>query len=159
MLLPLLALIAASGCEKTNDVPRLQDEALAMAKGYQERFDELAHRAEAINPASLGTTEVQRAYQQARSTLDRYRNDLRQVPIQAQAGVTNGNPDELRKLIDSKRAWFEGGMMEAISEITAVESWLGMARQRRMTPQAPQAPEPDTEDSLPVAPGSDALIR
>ncbi|HEX2686977.1 MAG TPA: hypothetical protein VHN14_10185, partial [Kofleriaceae bacterium] len=64
----LIALSAASGCEKTNDVPRLADEALVMAKSYQERFDDLARRAEAINPSRLGTTEVQRIYQQAQAT-------------------------------------------------------------------------------------------
>lgn len=157
MLVPLLVLI---GCEKTNDMPHLQDEALAMAKRYQQRFDDLAHRAEAINPASLGTTEVQRVYQQARSALVRYRNDVRQVAPQVQTAAKTGNPDELRKLVDAKRAWFEGGVMEATAQVAAVESWLDVAKQRHMTPQAPTeipatVPAGDVPDDL----GSDAPIR
>ena len=35
LLAALLALFTASGCEKINDVPRLRDEAVTMANGYQ----------------------------------------------------------------------------------------------------------------------------
>jgi hypothetical protein len=162
VLLSLLALSAAPGCEKTNDIPRLHDEALVMAKGYQQRFDELAHRVETIDPSRLTTSEVQRVYQQAKSTIERYRNDVRQVPTQAEAGVKNGNPDELRKLIDERREQFEGGVIEATSELSAVESWIAMAERlhgaRRITPEPPDS-EPDTDDSAPAAPGSDAPTR
>jgi hypothetical protein len=162
LVFPLLASIAASGCEETNDVVRLQDEALVMAKAYQQRFDELAHRADAIDPQTLSTAEVQRVYQHARSTLGRYRNEVRQAPIQAQTGARNGNPDELRKLIASLRERFEEGVIDATSGLTAVESWLGVAEQRQMTPRAPAEPlatEPATEDPAPEAPGSDAPIE
>ena len=47
-LLALLAALAVSGCEKTNDLPVLKDEAVATAKTYQEQLDDLAHRAQVI---------------------------------------------------------------------------------------------------------------
>ncbi|HEX2692258.1 MAG TPA: hypothetical protein VHN14_36870, partial [Kofleriaceae bacterium] len=90
------------------------------------------------------------------------RNDVRQIAVQAQAGVKNGSPDDLHNLIDSKREWFDSGVMEASSELAAVESWLGMARQRQnpsQPPPAPPSPAPGTEDSAPAAPGSDAPVR
>ena len=167
---PLLALIvasglasgAASGCAKPNDLPRLEEEALVMAKGYQQRFDDLARRVDAIAPGRLRTTEVQKVYEEAKSTIERFRNDVRQVPVQTQAGVKNGNPDDLRKFIDDRRERFEGGVIEATAELGAVESWLGTAEQRQnasQPPPAPPTPEPDTEAPAPVAPGSDAPAR
>ncbi len=159
----LLALLAASGCEKVDDVPRLRDEALTTATGYQERFDDLAHRAAAIKPDRLTTTEVQRVYQQAKTTLDRFRNDVRQFPVQAQASATNGNPEDLQKLIDVTRERFEGGVIEATTELTAVENWLAAVEQHGAlrtpgAPAAPASPEPGTDDPA-AAPGSETPIR
>jgi len=162
LLSALFALFTASGCEKINDVPRLRDEALTIAAGYQERFDDLAHRAAAINPDRLTTTEVQRVYLQAKSTLDRFRNDVRQFPVQVQAGAANGNAEELAKLIDETRARFEHGVIETTTELTAVENWLTAAdqhgAQRGAPPPAPASPEPRTDDPA-AAPGSETPIR
>jgi hypothetical protein len=160
LLSALLALFTASGCEKVNDVPRLKDEALTMASGYQERFDDLAHRAAAINPDRLTTTEVQRVYLQAKSTLDRFRNDVRQFPVQAQTSAVNGNPEDLQKLIDVTRERFEDGVIEATTELTTVENWLTAADQHgaQRAPATPAAPEPATEDPA-AAPGSETPIR
>ena len=159
----LLALLAASGCEKVDDVPHLRDEAVTLANLYHERFDDLAHRAAAINPDRLTTTEARRVYQQAKITLDRFRNDVRQVPVQAQASAANGNPEDLQKLIDATRERFEGGVIEATQELTAVENWLAAAEQHGAlrpsgAPAAPASPEPGTEDPA-DAPGSETPIR
>jgi len=159
VLSALLALCTASGCEKVNDVPRLKDEALTMASGYQERFDDLAHRAAAIKPDRLTTSEAQRVYLQAKSTIDRFQNDVRQLPVQAQTSAANGNAEDLQKLIDMTRERFEDGVIEATSELTAVENWLAAADQHGAprAPAPPAAPEPGTED--PAAPGSETPIR
>ena len=163
LLSALVALFTASGCEKVNDVPHLKDEALTMASGYQERFDDLAHRAAAINPDRLTTTEVQRVYLQAKSTIDRFRNDVRQLPVQAQTSAANGNPEDLQKLIDVTRERFEGGVIEATTELTAVENWLAAAEQHGAlrpsgAPPDRASPEPGTEDPA-AAPGSETPIR
>jgi hypothetical protein len=73
--------------------------------------------------------------------------------------VTNSNPEELQKLIDATREHFETGVIEATSELSAVESWLAVAEQRRSAPAAPPVPEPGADEPAPVAPGSDAPIR
>jgi hypothetical protein len=159
-MIAVLALTAA-GCEKANDLPRMQDEALATARSYQGRFDELARRAEAIRTDRLRTAAVQRVFEQARSTLARYRNDLKQVPILVQAGVKSANPEELLKLIDTMRERFEGGVIEASSELAAVESWIAMADREgdlQVAP-APASAEPATGGPPPEAPGSSATDR
>lgn len=165
----LLAWIAASGCGKTNDVPRLKDEALATARAYQQRFDELAHRAEVIGrrgntlpPDTLNSADAQRVYRQAQGKLEEYRRNLQQAPALVEAGVKSGSSEALHKLIDSWHERFEGGVIETTSELAAVEGWISSAEQRqgaaRIAP-APPASEPVTGDAAPAAPGSAAPIR
>ena len=103
---------------------------------------------------------MQRVYQQAKTTLDRFRNDVRQFPVQAQASAANGNPEDLQKLIDVTRERFEGGVIEATAELTAVENWLVAAEQHGAprVPPAPAPPEPGTDDPT-GAPGEGAPIR
>jgi hypothetical protein len=153
----LLTVFVMAGCDKGNDVPRMQAEALDLAKAYQARFDELYRRASAIPRDHLSTADAQWAYGQAISTLDRFRNDLKQVPVMAQAGAKSGNPDELEKLIDSMRGRFEAGVIDATSKLSAVESWLAIAEHQGG--QAPRAPDPapgETQPADPTAPGSPA---
>jgi len=159
----VLALAVASGCEKTNDLPRLQEEALATAKRYQERFDELAHRAEAIGkrartlpPSSQNSSDAQRVYGLAIRAISQARASLTQVPRQVEDEVSErapgapGKPPEalakrretLVKRIDNLREDSDQAMLEATADLSAVESWVTFAEQR------PDAPPP--------APGSDA---
>jgi hypothetical protein len=151
-LVVLSVLLAA--CEKPNDVPRMQDEALALAKSYQDRFDDLAHRAQAIHPERLASLDAQRTYQQASSRLIRSRNDLRQVPLSVRAGAQHA-PEEMQKLIDSMRERFEGAVIQANAELDAVESAVAMTEQRPGSAPAPAAPatEPVTGDPQPDDPG------
>jgi hypothetical protein len=155
----LLAAGLLGACDKPNDLPHLQDEATTAAKSYQERFDDLARRARAIHGETL-SSDTQRVYQQAISTLSRYRNDLRQIPLRIQAGARSGPPEELQKLIDEMQERFEGGVIEANAELTAVESQIALADQRphgapAPAPAAPAAPQPSEGNTA----GSDAPIQ
>jgi hypothetical protein len=153
VLFPLLALIAAPGCEKTNDVPRLKDEALAVKKDYEQRFDELAHRAEAIGrrgktlpPDAQDAVSAQRIFRQALSRIEEDRGNLQQVPTGIEAGAKSGNPEELGKLIDGLRERLDRGVVETTSDLAAVESWLGVVEQQQRAARAqaaPPAPDPD----------------
>jgi hypothetical protein len=174
LLAPLFAVIAASGCEKTNDVPRLQEEALAIQKTYQERLGELAQRAEVLGkrgntlpPDAPNSADAQRSYRQAREKLEECHGNLQQVPTRVRAGTTS---EELDKLIDELRERLEACVVETTSELAAVESWIGVTVQRQgAAPTAPAAPSaaagtvptaaPGTSDQAPDAPGSDAPIR
>lgn len=165
VFVPLLVLLAASGCEKTNDVPHLKDEALATAKDYQQRFDELTRRADTIGrrinalpPDTLNSADAKRVYARAMAELEEYHGYLRQVPIRIQAGVTNGSPDELPKLIDEMHSRLEDGVIETTWELSAVESWIAVAAQRRGAPRTGPANDAAT-DEPPVDPASGAPIR
>jgi hypothetical protein len=151
----LLAAGLLGACDKPNDLPHLLEEATTAAKSYQDRFDDLARRARAIHGETL-SSDTQRVYQQAISTLSRYRNDLRQIPLRIQAGARSGPPEELQKLIDEMQERFEGGVIEANAELTAVESQIALADQRpHGAPATPAAPQPSEGNTA----GSDAPIQ
>jgi len=163
VLVTLLALLVASGCEKPNDLPRLQDEAVATAKIYQRRLDELSHRAAVVGPrvAALpadapDATRARQIYQQAVSTIDERRRELQQqLPLGVQAGMKSGNPDELARLIDRTRESQGRAVIEATAGLSAVESWIAIAEQRQIAPRAAAAPsarEPDDRPSGSQAP-------
>ena len=150
----LFALLVASGCEKPNDLPRLQDEAVATAKVYQQRLDELALRATALGPRVVAlpsdmpdTTRARQLYQQALSTIEAHRRELQQeLPLGVQAGMKSGNPLELIQLIDRIRENQEHGATEATAELSAVESWVAIAEQRQYAPRSAAAAPPATDD-------------
>jgi hypothetical protein len=95
----LVVLIAASACDRTSDLPRLQDEALAAARDYQQRFDELAHRAEALPQRSTGAPAgapyrdaAQLAFRQAVVAIEEHRQALQQISAKVQTAAKSGNP-------------------------------------------------------------------
>jgi hypothetical protein len=162
----LAVALAVTGCEKTNDLPRLQEEALATANRYQERLDELSRRillagqrAGAMRDA-IDAPNAARVYQKARASLERSRNDLRQVPTWVQNAAKEGKQDELRKIIAELHERVDETMQEAAAGIDAVESWLAISEQRKSAPQTTtaQAAAP-TEPAGDDAPGSPAPTR
>ena len=154
----VLALATAAGCEKVNDMPRLQDEALEVAKIYRVRLDDLTRRADAIQPSQLTANDANWSYGQARGALDRVRNELQQLPIPVQEKAKSGNPEDLRKLIDALRARFESGLLDATWKLSAVESWLAMAAHPAGEPPRSAAPGSGTGESQP-GPGSPEADR
>jgi hypothetical protein len=158
----VLTVLAAVGCEKTNDLPRMHDEVLATRTAYQQRFDELARRAEALRQrtAALPPDALRDAtgvFRHATGTIEEYRRNLQQVPTMAEAGVKSGDPGQLEKLIDSMRERFEHGMTEVTAELSAVESAIALAEQRQTAPRVPPpSAEPATTDD---SQGSAAPIR
>jgi len=166
----LLAALAVSGCEKTNDLPVLKDEAVATAKTYQEQLDDLAHRAQVIGqrlntlPAqALNSASAHRIYQGANSVLARTRNDLQQVAIRAQAGATSGKRDDLERLIADLHDRTDDAIREAGSGLAAVESWVAIAEQRQQASSpggaaAAGATVPAGSEAA-ASTGSDAPVR
>lgn len=134
--LALGALLAVAGCDKSNDLPHMKEEALAAAKTYQAQVDDLARRAQAIGkraatlPAqALNSASAQKTYQEAVSVLGRARNDLQQIPVRVQAG-TAGKPEELLKLLADLHERTEDAIREAAGGLAAVESWVAITEQR-----------------------------
>jgi hypothetical protein len=147
MVVALLALfpLAAAGCEKVNDVPRMQDEALEVAKSYRGRLDELAHRADAIRFDRLRTADAKLTYKEARIALDRARTELQRLALTIPDKAKAGTPEDLQRLIDTARERLELGVTDATSKLSAVESSLAMAEH----PGDGRPPAP------PPAPGND----
>jgi hypothetical protein len=158
VLLALIALAAAAGCEKANDVPRMQDEALEVAKAYQVRVGELTRRADAIHLDQLSAADAKLAYVQARSTLERARNELQHVPVTLQDKAKSGHREDLQKLIDAMRERLELDVIDATSKLSAVESWLALAERPGGQPPTPsdgEPPPPQPEDPGSPAPAPD----
>ncbi|HSS02319.1 MAG TPA: hypothetical protein VLM79_34910 [Kofleriaceae bacterium] len=152
----LLAGLLAVGCEKPNDLPRLQDEAVATAKILQHRLDELSHRAAAIGPrvAQLPSdlpdaAHARRLHQQALTTIEERQRDLQQLPRGIQAGMKAGSPEDLMRLIDRTREVQERSATEASAELSAVESWVALAEQRQSAPAPGAAPSSHEADDRP----------
>ena len=164
LALGLVVCLLWAGCEKPNDLPRLQDDALATARILQQRLDELSHRAAAIGPrvARLpgdlpDIARVRQLQQQALSTIEERRRDLQQLPIAVQAGIKAASPADLMWLIDRTRETQERSATEATAELSAVESWVALAEQRQTAPGAPTAAAAREPDDRPQ--GSQAPAR
>jgi hypothetical protein len=159
----LVAVLAASGCQKPNDLPRLQDEAVATAKIFQHRVDELSHRAAALGPRVAALTAdvpdgdtARGLYRQALATIEARRRDLQQqLPLGLEMAKKNGNPEEYTQLIDRLRETQEASATEADSALSAVESWLAIAEQRQLAPRRTA----DPADRAPGASGSQAPVQ
>jgi len=165
----LAFVLAASACDKPNDLPRMQDELAASVKAYRARFDELKRRADAIEPRTHALPQDTAAASAlhtlgvARTTIDQSLSHLQQVPTMLNAKDARSL---LQAWLDDKRHELEAGVIEAASEIEAVESWTAVAEQRAGAPQpavaAPPDPEPTppmTDDHGPQTDGSGAPIR
>lgn len=159
-LLGLLALVApALGCGQPNDVPHMQEEALAAKARYQERVDELVRRAQLVGQRlgsiprdAADAVTVRRFNQQVRTTLERARNDLRQVEAKVEAGAKTGKAEELEKVVAALHDRLDSAIVEATSQVSAIESWVAIAEQRRNEPARPAAPS-----SEPATPSADEL--
>jgi hypothetical protein len=162
LLLALLvaSVIAASGCARTDDLPRLQDEALAVARTYQQRFDELGERAEALRqrgaalpPEVLSASKAGPTFRSALSRLTEYRSKLQQVPASLKTAAAAGDR-AVMKLIDELRHDLERGRIETISELAAVESAIAAAERQpagaRGAPPADRAGASGAQDAAPT---------
>ncbi len=159
-------LLAASGCEKSNDVPRLQEDAQATAKRFGERLDDLAERAQAISargntlrPDAANSADAQRAYREAVTKLESSRRLLETIPAQAKAG--SATPEALHKLIDNAHERLEHAVIEINANLDAVESWIAVAldQQGRQPAAPPSAAGGTVPAGAPQPTGADAAIR
>jgi hypothetical protein len=157
----LFVVVGSGACGQASDVAVLQDEALAVARSYQERVEALVHRASMIQPGELTELTAQRTFQQAASTLVRARSDLRQLPGQIQASAKASEPEAVRalyKLIGDLRQRIDRGVIQAGADLSAVESWIAQADLRPRSARAAGTPAPGAGEPA-VDPGSGAPIQ
>ena len=158
----LLALIAASACDKPNDLPRMQDELSASIQSYRARFEALEHRADAIEPRTHALPQDTAAASAlhrlgvARATIDQSLRHLEQVPTMLPAWLSSTDArSHLQAWLDDERPKLEDSVVEATSEIEAVESWTAVAEQRAGAPQHAASSTPAAEPSPPTTRAND----
>jgi len=142
----------------------MHDEAVAAAREYDARLDDLKRRADELDHRragvphdTLSSASADHTLGQARQVLEDGRGTLRAVRTKLQKPGTNA---ELQALLDDLRRRLDDGITEASSELSAVESWVAIAeRQRTAVAQHPAPPEPPTEDRAPETDRSGAPIR
>jgi hypothetical protein len=137
----LLAALAVTGCEKTNDMPRLQEEATATAASYKERIEELIQRGQTLTkryselPRDLpDTMNAQRTFLHARGALERAGMSLRQAGKRIQTAVDTGKSDEIARVITAMHDELDTAIRETTTELSAVDSWISITEQRRTSP-------------------------
>ena len=156
----LLALIAASACDKPDDLPRMQDEITASVQAFSARFDALKRRADAIEPRThalpqdTAAASALHALGVARTAIDQSLSHLQQVPAMLRAGRSSRDVRSLLQAwLSDERRQLEDSVIEATSALEAVESWTAGAEQRAGAPQPAAAPPPAPEPGAP--PGED----
>ena len=169
--LAALAWLAAAvpGCDKPNDQPLLQQEALATAGDYDRRLDQLQERADevdrrfrALPGATLDSAPAEHRLGQAHAAIADRRGYLTAVRVRL-AGKP-GSVAELHALLDEMRARLDGGVREANDDLAAVESWIATAPLRpradaQPTPEPPTPAAPGSDDGAPETDSSGAPIR
>jgi len=103
----VLAILAVAACEKTSDVPAMQQEMTGMVTHYATRFDELEQRGGALNarlqalPADApGMTEANNALTEASNQFREVKSLLDRAPNEIKAAAAAGKPDQLRQIAD-----------------------------------------------------------
>ena len=124
-------IVTLGACETPPDEPRIRDEALALAARFDARFDDLRHRAEAVEQRraalphdTLASASADHDLGQARTVIEDHRSYLKTVRVRLQKPSTRA---ELRRLLDEMRSRLEDGVTEATADLSAVESWVAIA--------------------------------
>lgn len=166
--LAALAWLAAAGCDKPNDQPVLQQTALATARIYDRRLDELQERADnlerrfrALPGGTLDSAPAEHRFSQARAAIGDRRGYL--TGVRARLADKPGSVGELHALLDEMRVRLDDGVREASDDLAAVESWIATAPLRpragaQPTPEPP-APAPPRSDDGAQTDSSGAPIR
>jgi hypothetical protein len=164
-----LAWLAGSGCDRPNDQPALQQEALAIARDYDRRLDELEERAKDIEGrlrtlpgGTLDSAPAEHRFSQARAAIGDRRGYL--TGVRARLAGKSFSVPELHALLDEMRARLDDGVREASDDLAAVESWIATAPLRpradaQPTPEPPAPPPPGSDDGAPETDRSGAPIR
>jgi hypothetical protein len=163
-VLAALGVAAGPGCDRPDDRPALQQEALATAKDHDRRLDQLADRADELARrmerhrrelphATLSSAAAEHSLAQARSAIQDRRGYL--TGVRARLGKPGSVP-ELHALLDEMRARLSGGLVEATSDLAAVDSWLAAQAQAERAGAHPLAAEPDPPPPLSGSGSDDA---
>ena len=146
--LMLSALSALAACEKSADMPKLQDEANGLREEEKPVVDELDRRVapllDAGHKLSRQTPGLEAAGSllgEARGAIDQMRATMASEPTDVDHAIQSGTIENLVAVIDRMRATFERDEVVANADITSVESWMSQVVPGAM-PTVVTAPPP-----------------
>jgi hypothetical protein len=156
----LVTVLAASGCEKSADLGRMQEETQSIVNVHAKEVEVLQRRADALMARGRnlggdapGIADAGRLLSEARAGLDQLRAQLTAAPSVLGNAVKSGDGEEVQRASDEMIEKLDSGEVTVKANLAAVESWLMNAENRTATtPPAPPAPPP--VDETPVPPPS-----
>jgi hypothetical protein len=166
----LLTSLVLGACEKSNDITQLHEDAVATAKYYGPRVDDMAKRKDAIYqkgrnvPSTLpDVPEIVKLINEASAKLDEMKGIASGVnggksalEMKADQLLKEGKVDELRRLNDESSEKLDTDWTIVNDDLTHVEGWMWQVEQGRMNPAAPVVAPPlptpnDTGEAAPAA--------
>ena len=148
--------LAAAGCQKSHDLPRMQAEALAVVKLHGQEVDVLQRRADSLlaRGRSLGNSvpgigDAGRRLADARGQLEQLRTLGSTAQSVLGAAVKTGEVEQVEKTFDEMVGKLGHGTAAARGDLDAVETWLAYS-ERQPAAAAPAVPAPPVVP--PVAP-------
>jgi hypothetical protein len=162
----LVTVLAATGCEKSTDLGRMQEETLSIVKLHatevevlQRRADALMARGRNLGGDAPGIADAGRLLSEARAGLDQLRAQLTATSSQLGVSAKDGNVEEVLRVSDEIIEKLDKGEITVKANLAAVDNWLMTAENRTaaMTPPpTPAAPQPvdETPAQPPAGTGS-----
>jgi hypothetical protein len=150
--------LAASGCEKSTDLGRMQEETLSIVKLHateievlQRRADALMARGRNLGGDAPGIADAGRLLSEARAGLDQLRAQLTAAPSMLGNAVKGGEVEEVLRASDEMIEKLDKGEITVKANLAAVDSWLMNAENRTVAtmPPPPPARPPVDESRLP----------
>lgn len=160
----LVAALGVTGCAKSTDLGRMQEETLSIVKLHdhevrvlQDRADALMTRGRALGPAVPNLADAGRLMNDARTELTK----LRALVSGAPTALSKGNGEEVQRASDELLEGLESGEITVRANLAAFDSWLMTAEQRAVaapvTP-APAAPPAVVDETPAAAPAFEAKL-
>jgi hypothetical protein len=152
----LAALLAAPACSKANDLPVLQESAVAIVKynrpkldAFQQRFDAISRRLADHPPSSQDVAQV---LAEVRKGLSELHEKDRTIEAEAASLAKDGKAEHLANLVDKTAKEYEDASIVMNDDLNALESWVSRAEAHRTSsasappPVAPASPDPAPAD-------------
>lgn len=161
-------LVGLAACSKSDNVPAIKQEAVAVPIYYQGQLEVLAKRAaalaqqlQAMPSDAQGRADAEKALTQANEEIEGLRALRQNVEKQATELANKDDRDHLLALATSSADKYEESMTIASSDLQVAEGWLAYTqREQAKAPAAvpPPAPEPASAPAseAPSAPGQPA---
>lgn len=152
----LAAALAVSGCAKSTDLGKMQEETSAIVQQHageievlQRRADALMMRGRDLGSDAPGIADAGRLLSEARAELDRLRAHVTGSTSVLGNAVKSGSLEEVQRASDETLEKLEAGEIAVRANLAAVDNWL-MAAENRKGAAATAAPARTLVDESPA---------